>query len=185
MAEQLQIREVRSSMGEHRAMRLPLLALFWGLSVTSALALEWTHDREPTHGLSFSYPADVFSPVAGDGKPSFRYFSDGTAAKLLIGSWTNGNRSTPNAVKNWMITNTGGYDEITYQPGGRNWFVVSGYRDDKIVYQKVMFSCGGRLANVLAIVYPIDHRSSFDPIVERMEDQFQPGHDCRDLAPNE
>lgn len=166
----------------HQAMRLPLLVLLWGLPATSALAFEWTRDREPTHGLSYSYPADVFSPVEGDGKPSFRYFSDGAKAKLLIGSWTNENRSTPSAIRNWMLTNTGEYDEITYQPGGRNWSVVSGYRDDKIVYQKVMFSCGGRVANLMAIIYPIDDRTSFDPIVERMENQFKPSHDCQGLA---
>ena len=157
--------------------RALIVLISCSLLATTAFAMNWARDSE--HGLSFAYPPDVFFPVAGDQKPSFRYYSDGKAAKLLIGSWTNENRMAPGAVKDWMIDNTGGYDEIVYRPGGRSWFVVSGYRGDKIVYQKVMFSCAGRLINILALVYPIAERAAFDPVVERMEDNFKPGQDCR------
>jgi hypothetical protein len=40
---------------------------------------------------------------------------------------------------------------MTYLPRGRTWFVISGYRGDDIYYEKVMFSCGGSVVNVLAI----------------------------------
>ena len=73
-----------------------------------------------------------------------------------------------------MIDNTGGYEEITYQPRGRSWFVLSGYRGDQIYYEKVMFSCGGRVVNILAIAYPTSERGQFDPMLERMEDTFKP-----------
>ena len=50
---------------------------------------------------------------------------------------------------------------------------MSGYRGDHIYYEKVMFSCRGRLVNVFAITYPVAKRSLFDPVVERMEDTFR------------
>ena len=44
-----------------------------------------------------------------------------------------------------------------------------------MVYEKVMFSCGGRVINSFAIVYPIAERAFYDPIVEVVEDSFRPG----------
>jgi hypothetical protein len=76
-----------------------------------------------------------------------------------------------------MLAN-GGYDSITYEPRGRSWFVVSGYRRDKIFYQKALFSCGGRVVTLIAISYPIAAREMFDPVVERMEDAFSPARSC-------
>ena len=84
----------------------------------------------------------------------------------------------PEHFKRWMIDNAGGYEEITYQARGRSWFVLSGYRGDQIYYEKVMFSCGGRVVNILAIAYPTSERGQFDPVVERMEDTFKPSQEC-------
>ena len=55
------------------------------------------------------------------------------------------------------------------------------YRDhvgEQIYYEKVMFSCGNQVVNVFAMVYPVAERKRFDPVVERMEDQFHPGQRC-------
>jgi hypothetical protein len=52
-----------------------------------------------------------------------------------------------------------------------------------MIYEKVMFSCGGRVINSFALVYPIDERQFFDQIVEAIEDSFRPGlARCRDHA---
>ena len=60
----------------------------------------------------------------------------------------------------------------------KNWFVLSGERENQIFYEKVMFTCSGRLINSFALIYPADKRHIFDPIVERVEDTFRPGRDC-------
>jgi hypothetical protein len=56
--------------------------------------------------------------------------------------------------------------------------VLSGYRGNDIYYEKVMFSCGGHVVNVMAITYPTEQRDLYDPVVERMEDTFKPGRPC-------
>jgi hypothetical protein len=56
--------------------------------------------------------------------------------------------------------------------------VISGYRGDAIYYEKVMFSCAGQVVNVLAISYPKEARSLYDPVVEQMEDSFRPSSRC-------
>ena len=139
----------------------------------------WIGQRDPEFGYSYSYPDELFASVEGDGKPGFHYFaSNATDAKFLVGAWDNQDNATPEHFKRWMIANAGGYEEITYQPRGRSWFVLSGYRGDQIYYEKVMFSCRTRIVNILAIAYPIAERDHFDPVVERMEDSFSAAREC-------
>jgi len=144
-----------------------------------AAASRWTLEKDPDLGLRYSYPADVFSRIHGDGKPYFHYFaSPSSEAKFLVGGWNNSKGQSPAGFKHWLIENIGGYDELTYRPRGRSWFVLSGYRGESIYYEKVMFSCGGSLVSVFAITYPVEQRDRYDPIVERMEDMFRPGTRC-------
>jgi hypothetical protein len=142
-------------------------------------AARWALQSDPELGFRYSYPAEVFSPLKGDGKPYFHYFaSPSSDAKFMVGAWDNARGQSPEGLKRWLIENVGGYDETTYRPKGRSWFVLSGYRGDTIYYEKVMFSCGGSLVNVFAVTYPVEQRNTYDPIVERMEDTFRPGNRC-------
>jgi hypothetical protein len=149
------------------------------LGSAGAVPEQWTSQSNPEFGFSFSYPKTMFSQVPGE-RPSFHYFaSTDTASKFLVGAWDNRNGTTPEEFKRWLVANAGGYDEVTYRPGGRSWFVLSGYRGEQIYYEKVMFSCGGRVANVYAMSYPTAQRARYDSVVERMEDYFRPGRNCR------
>jgi len=145
----------------------------------SAAISHWSTERDPDLGFTYSYPRALFSRIEGDGKPSFHYFeSEASEAKFLVGGWNNAAGQSPENFKRWVMENVGGYDELTYRPRGRSWFVLSGYRADTIYYEKVMFSCGGDLVNVLAVTYPTHQRDIYDPVVERMEDTFKPGRRC-------
>ena len=156
------------------------LAIVTAIGSASLAASErWTDQRDPQFGFSYSFPDTLFASVEGDGKPGFHYFAANPVdAKFLVGAWDNRGDGTPEHFKRWMIENAGGYEEITYQPRGRSWFVLSGYRGDQIYYEKVMFSCGDRVVNILAIAYPTSERGQFDPVVERMEDTFKPSQEC-------
>ena len=96
----------------------------------------------------------------------------------MVGAWNNREGRTPDQFKRWLMTNIGDYDEVTYRPRGRSWFVLSGYRGDEIYYEKVMFSCGGQVVNVMTVTYPSGERDVYDPVVERMEDSFKPARSC-------
>lgn len=137
----------------------------------------WSTESDPKFGFVFAYPQDLFASVDVDSdRPAFHYFaSESDEAKFLVGAWDNRSGQTPKEFKRWMLANADGYEDITYQPHGRSWFVVSGYRGNQIYYEKLMFSCGGSIANVLAISYPAARRDPFDRVVERMEDRFRPG----------
>jgi hypothetical protein len=151
--------------------------LLLSIGTVFAATSPWAVQRDSTLGFRFSYPRDVFHRTKGDGKPSFHYFAS-KDAKLMVGAWSNKAGQTPNEFKRWLLANAGGYEDKTYVPRGRSWFVISGYRGDDIYYEKVMFSCAGRIVNVFAITYPKNRRRSYDPVVEQMEDEFRPGNRC-------
>jgi hypothetical protein len=162
--------------------KLAVIVLLYlaAMSSVSAATRPWAYERDPGLGFDFSYPRDLFQRTEGDRKPSFHYFvSRDAEAKLMVGAWNNEAGQTPSEFKQWLLANTGGYDAMTYVPRGRTWFVVSGYRGGDIYYEKVMFSCGGSVVNVLAITYPKGLRRHYDPVVEQMEDSFRPGNHCR------
>jgi hypothetical protein len=149
--------------------------------LTVAATPNWISARDDSLGFRFSYPRSLFAPapVEGDEQPSFHYFASRDAeAELMVGAWDDSSGQTPEEFKRWVMANAGGYDDLTYSPRGRSWFVLSGYRDDLIYYEKVLFSCGGRLVNIFAITYPQNQRALYDPVVERMEDTFQAGNRC-------
>jgi hypothetical protein len=148
-------------------------------AIGNAATTPWSHEQDTDLGFQFSYPRTLFTQIEGDGKPAFHYFvSPNSQAKLMVGAWNNREGRTPDQFKRWVMANAGGYDELTYRPRGRSWFVLSGYRGDDIYYEKVMFSCGGQVINVMALTYPSGERDLYDPVVERMEDNFRPGRGC-------
>ena len=158
--------------------RVALLVYFAAVSSVSAATRPWAYERDPGLGFHFSYPRDVFQRTGGEAKPSFHYFvSRDAEAELMVGAWNNAGQ-TPTEFKRWLLANTGGYDQMTYVPRGRSWFVISGYRGDDIYYEKVMFSCAGSVVNVFAITYPQGLRHEYDRVVERMENSFRPSNRC-------
>jgi len=37
----------------------------------------------------------------------------------MVGAWDNTRGETPTEFKRWMLDNAAGYEDVTYQPGGR------------------------------------------------------------------
>ncbi len=64
---------------------------------------------------------------------------------------------------------------VTYRRLSGSWFVLSGEGNGKTFYEKVIFSCNGRLINSFAMIYPSDRGPLFDRIVEGIEKSFRPG----------
>jgi hypothetical protein len=162
-----------------------LRGVFWFFTGALALTLlaaampPWSLEQDDAFGFTYAYPRTRFAEITGEAKPGFHYFaSQDAAAEFLVGAWNNRKGQTPEEFKRWLIANAGGYNEVTYRPRGRSWFVLSGYRGNDIYYEKVMFSCSGQIVNVMAITYPSDQREQYDSVVERMEDSFRSARPC-------
>jgi hypothetical protein len=66
---------------------------------------------------------------------------------------------------------------IDYAPVGATWFVLSGIRNGVMFYERVTFTCGGRLINSWAMLYPASERRLYDRIVEQVARSYRPGED--------
>ncbi len=157
---------------------LPTFLAFLSLSL-SAHAADWQRFVDAEFGSQAVYPAHIFKALPPDPSiPGTSFVSTDGKAKLAIGSWSNGENESPTQFRDKLLSDAR-YATLTYRPRGRSWFVLSGFRGDKIYYEKVIYSCARRVVNAFAIMYPIAQRSLYDSVVERMEDHFRAGQDCR------
>ena len=149
----------------------------------TSLLQGWTDYRNERFGFSLRYPVDLFQPEktseAGDGQV---FVSRDGATRLLVGALQNDAGQSPAAYQNYIARESYAGYRIDYRRLAANWFVLSGEGGGKTFYEKVMFSCAGRLINSFAMVYPTDQRDNFDRVVEGMEKSFRPGRECGDRA---
>ena len=164
---------------------LVCLAALAGPAVARDARLEegWTDYRNERFGFSLRYPSDLFQPEkvseAGDGQV---FVSRDGGARLLVGALRNDAGQSPAAYQDAIARESYAGYRIDYRRLAGNWFVLSGEGNGKTFYEKVMFSCAGRLINSFAMVYPTDQRETFDRAVEGMEKSFRPGRECGDRA---
>jgi hypothetical protein len=165
-------------------MRLCALALVVGLSSLLAsgaarAALDWVPYVNERFGFSLRYPANLFAPErrsdAGDGEVFAGVRGRG---RLLVGALENSDGHTIGSYLNMIRQQSYADYNVDYAPRGATWFVLSGENGRDVFYEKVMFSCGGRIINSFALIYPIESKREFDPIVEGIEKTFRPGQDC-------
>ena len=162
-----------------RAIAAALTMLGTLATTVPAAAQGWSVYRNERFGFSLSYPSAIFeverTAEAGDGRV---FSAPGSDARLLVGALVNEAGYNAARYQEYIAQQSYGQFTIGYRRLGTTWFVLSGERENQIFYEKVMFTCGGRLINSFALIYPRDKRHIFDPIVERVEDTFRPGRDC-------
>ena len=146
-------------------------------------ANDWTPFRNERYGFSLSYPADIFAlertSDAGDGQV---FLSRDGDARLLVGVLPNKDRLSPAGYQDYVARQSYPGFAISYRRVSGNWFVLSGEGNGKTFYEKVIFSCDGRLINSFALIYPTEDKRRFDAIVEGIEATFRPGKNCHELA---
>ena len=106
-------------------------------------------------------PGEWHKESGRSGEARFRS-PDGSAFMAVWGIADDG-RSLRGYIR--KIARDGGVT-VTYAPTRRNWFVLSGYRNGRIFYSKVIRACGG--IHHLAVEYRAADKRRMDPIVTRM-----------------
>lgn len=136
----------------------------------------WTTYQNPRFGYSLYYPTVLFEAgePAENGSGSTFTSRDGRAKIVVFGALNSENFS-PVEYRRILLEEFGGYDRMDYSPKGQSWFVLSGFRGDNIYYQKVMFSCAGKVINVFSMTFPTAEKLFYEPLIETMEDNFKTG----------
>jgi hypothetical protein len=160
-------------------MRSLVVALSILLMASAGLAQPrhgWIPYHNDRFGFELRMPAEVFidhrPTAAGDGD---LFMTPDGRAKLLVGAFENLDDHSPASYQRFAASQSYRGLQVDYAPVGRTWAVLSGTLGPRMVYEKIMFSCGGRVINSFAMVYPVSERRFFDPIVEGIEDSFRPG----------
>jgi hypothetical protein len=141
--------------------------------------LDWVPYFNERFGFSFRYPASVFvserRSERGDGEV---FLAPGGDARLLVGAFENADGHTVASYMSFVRRDSYADFPVSYAPRGRTWFVLSGETRENVFYEKVMFSCGGRVITSFALKYSAADKRRFDPIVEGIENTFRPGQNC-------
>jgi hypothetical protein len=128
----------------------------------------YVNDR---YNMRFDYPADIFQPELPPDNGDGRRFT-GARASLEIVAWHNIDDETPASLKTKMVGSEG-YTDVTYSPKGATWLVLSGFRGNRIFYEKYAFNDG--VISGFGIEFPADEKPTYSPIIERIEDSFRAG----------
>lgn len=127
------------------------------------------------YGFTLSYPTTRFrpqEPLSEDGRV---WVSQDGNAKLLAGALPNPDGLKLEDYRKFVMQQSYAGATIDYAPVRDTWFVLSGIRDGTMFYERVTFTCGGRLINSWAMLYPADERKVYDRIVERVARSYRAG----------
>lgn len=168
-------RRVLASIGAACALVLPPLTMSGPVQAQAVFeSLDWTTYEIARFGVRLRYPGRLFrverALPEGDGQ---LFVSRDGEAQLLVGVLKNPERLSPRSYQRRLAEQSYAGADMDYSPVGETWFVVSGNLDDKIFYEKAIFSCNGDELSSFAMVYPAAKRRLYDLVVEHVENSFR------------
>lgn len=152
------------------------VSLLAGIAAAADWRRDWATLRNERHGFLIAYPIEVFEqrgePQTDEGR--VLYSRDGKA-QLLVGAFANDDSTSIEAYRNFLLHENYAGAQIDYAPMRSRWFVLSGTIGDREFYERVSFTCGGKLINSWAMVYPSAERRFYNRIVEAVARSYTPG----------
>lgn len=131
--------------------------------------------RNDRHGFSLSYPKAQFLALPAASDDGRIFVSQDGNARLLVGALPNFDGKSLRAYRDFVLSETYPGAVVDYAPVRDTWFVVSGTRNGNIFYQRVNFSCDGRVIKSWALLYPAAERAVYDRVVEQVARTFRAG----------
>ena len=146
------------------------------VKAVSQQAGDWTSYRNARYGFMIAYPTALFAadPEKESDQGRAVVSADGRA-RLLIGAFENADQASLADYRAFLLKESYADAAIDYAPVRDKWFVLSGTRDGNMFYERVTFTCGGRIINSWAMVYPAAERRTYDRVVERVARSYAAG----------
>lgn len=143
----------------------------------------WASYENQRFGVIATLPSVGFvpQPLSDNGDGISLVSNSGKSTITVFGSYW---ASTANSFANYRaqqgqnLVSLGA--NITYAPGGRSWFVFSGYLGDDIFYFKSTTRTNCPIAGHIYFKFPAIYKDQMSYIIERMEDDMRLGQsvDC-------
>jgi hypothetical protein len=155
----------------------------------SNLLSDWATIQNKRFGFQIAYPANIFVPAPTPSGNDGRVLkSKDGQAKLLVATFENAENLTLDGYRKFLLTDIYANTTIDYSPLKQRWFVLSGTRGDETFYERVTFSCGGKLINSWAMLYPTSQKRLYDRVVEAVAKTYTAGSGadgtCGDIDAN-
>lgn len=158
-----------------------LVGLFATVSVGQQLDETATYTNK-RFGFRVSYPTARFKPQEPLSEEGRVWVSHDGNARLLAGALPNTEGMSLKDYREFVLTKSYSGAGIDYAPVRDTWFVLSGTRDGTAFYERVTFTCGGKLINSWAMIYPADESRVYNRLVEQVARSYRPGHsNCGEL----
>lgn len=149
------------------------------LPLSAALAARlhtWMTIESERFGYSLAYPGSVFTADNGRaGDEGHVLVSHDGRARLLAAAFPNTEETSLEDYRAYLLKNNYPGATLDYAPIRKKWFVLSGTRDGTMFYERVSFTCGGRLINSWAVLYPATERRLYDRVIEVVARSYAPG----------
>ncbi len=137
---------------------------------------EWTKIESERYGFLMAYPGSVFTPREGaSGDEGHVLVSRDGSARLLVAAFENEAETTLEEYRQQLLEENYKGAELDYAPIKRRGFIISGTQGSMHFYERVSFTCGGRLINSWALLYPVTERGFYDRVVEAIARTYTPG----------
>lgn len=137
---------------------------------------DWTTIQNKRFGFQIAYPSNILFPApTPTGEDGRVLKSKDGRAKMLVATFTNTEKLSLTGYRNFLLTDIYANTKLDYAPQRQRWFVLSGTRGSETFYERITFSCGGRLINSWAIVYPTSQRGLYDRVVEAVARTYTAG----------
>ncbi|MHA1189542.1 MAG: hypothetical protein ACTSSQ_03650 [Alphaproteobacteria bacterium] len=138
---------------------------------TAASGHGWTSYENGLFGWQIEYPANILKPLPLTDNNAARGFRSADGAAELV-AYGGPNDFGDIARYRKFILGLGRHQEVTYDPVGEDWFVLSGYRANRIYYEKYVFSEDREMVHAFALEYPRDQSEFYNKIAAQMSRSF-------------
>jgi hypothetical protein len=116
-------------------------------------------------GTAALVPSD-WRPSSGDPNwEGVRFFSRDGESWLAV--WGKSSQGYTTRAYQSLVADAAG-DRVTYARRGNNWFVVSGFKGDRIFYVKAVRRCGRDQWHHIAFEYPAERKRTYDRLVTQV-----------------
>jgi hypothetical protein len=146
--------------------------LLAGAAAAAGDVLQWRTYVNERFGTAIEYPGSIFKaepwPDNGDGL----VFKSRDGAEFTVSASYNALSDNVQSLEQSLRHPASGgpdqYTNVTYRLSQPGLLVLSGFRGDRVYYEKFLFGRSQETIHQFAIVYPRATKSIYDPIVERM-----------------
>lgn len=156
---------------------LVIVALFASSEALAARVKlrNWQQIESARFGFMIAYPGNVFELKASQSEEGQVLVSHDGAARLLVGAFDNDGHATLAEYREQILSENYKGANLDFAPVKGTWFIVSGTQGTMHFYERVSFTCGGRLINSWALLYPVAERPFYDRVVEAIARSYTPG----------